>query len=57
MGDVEPRDYIPMKIPNDKGKELPIVNIRFEMMDEVEEGIYDYIVGHQSDSPFEEIAI
>ena len=32
-------------ITNDKGKELPIVNIIFSMKDEVEESIYNYFEG------------
>ena len=45
MGDVEPAEYAQQTITNDKGKELPIVNIIFSMKDEVEESIYNYFEG------------
>lgn len=32
------------KIENDKGKDLPIVNIHFKMKDTVQEDIYDYLI-------------
>ena len=45
MGDMEPVEFTQMTITNDKGKELPIVNIIFSMRDEVEESIYNYFEG------------
>ena len=45
MGDMEPAEYAQQAITNDKGKELPIVNIIFSMKDEVEESIYNYFEG------------
>lgn len=46
MGDMEPVEFTQMTITNDKGKELPIVNIIFSMKDEVEESIYSYFEQH-----------
>ncbi len=45
MGDMEPVEYVQKTITNDKGKELPVVNIIFNMKDEVEESIYNYFEG------------
>ena len=42
---MEPAEYAQQTITNDKGKELPIVNIIFSMKDEVEESIYNYFEG------------
>jgi superfamily II DNA or RNA helicase/HKD family nuclease len=43
MGDVYPIDTVQTIITGDNGKELPIVNIKFGMIDEVEESIYQYL--------------
>jgi len=43
MGDVEPIDLYQTTIKNDKGVVLPIVNIKYGMIDEVEESIYQYL--------------
>lgn len=43
MGDVIPYEYNDMRIENDKGKLLPIVNINFKMVNQVEEHIYKYL--------------
>ena len=45
MGDMEPVEFVEKTITNDKGRELPIVNIIFSMKDEVEESIYNYFEG------------
>ena len=46
LGQVEPilGEEKETKIENDKGKELPIVNIHFRMKDTVQEDIYDYLI-------------
>ena len=43
MGDIEPKNPLIDTTVNDKGQILSIVNITFEMMDEVEESIYRYL--------------
>jgi len=43
MGDVIPYEYNDMEIENDKGKLLPIVNINFKMVNQVEDHIYKYL--------------
>lgn len=43
MGDVIPKEFNQLTIKNDKGKDLPIVNINFEMVSEVETHIYGYL--------------
>ena len=45
MGDMEPVEFMQKTITDDKGKELPVVNIIFNMKDEVEESIYNYFEG------------
>jgi len=45
MGDLDYKGSIQKTIKNDKGKELPIVNIVFNLQDEVEESIYHYFEG------------
>lgn len=45
MGDLDYKGSIQKTIKNDKGKELPIVNIVFNLQDEVEESIYQYFEG------------
>ncbi|MEA4987296.1 MAG: DEAD/DEAH box helicase [Anaerovorax sp.] len=42
MGDLKPQEFIETEISNDKGSILPIVNIKFRMMDEVEDSMYQY---------------
>ena len=42
MGDMNPIDWKQTTIQNDSGEILPIVNIKFGMIDEVEEAIYRY---------------
>jgi len=42
MGDVIPRQFNQMTIKNDKGNDLPIVNINFEIINDVESHIYGY---------------
>ena len=42
IGDIESAEYVQKTITNDKGKELPVVNIIFSMKAEVEESIYNY---------------
>lgn len=46
LGQVDPilGEQKETKIENDKGKELPIVNIHFRMKDTVQEDIYDYLI-------------
>lgn len=44
MGDITPYEYNDMKIVNDKGKSLPIVNINFKMVNQVQEHIYKYLI-------------
>jgi len=43
MGDIEPVDFNEMTIKNDKGDELPIVNINFIMKCPVDDNIYNYL--------------
>ena len=42
MGDMIPYDFVEQKIKNDKGEDLPIVNILFQMSDSVDEALYSY---------------
>ncbi len=43
MGDCIPYDYIPTKSYDNKGRSLDIVNIKFNMEDEVDEYIFNYL--------------
>ncbi|MFA9378281.1 MAG: DUF3427 domain-containing protein [Lachnotalea sp.] len=43
LGDVHPTDIEQTVNKDNKGKELSIVNIKFDMIDEVEESIYKYL--------------
>lgn len=43
MGEVVPISFNQMTINDDNGRPLPIVNIKFAMVDEVEESIYQYL--------------
>lgn len=45
MGDLDYKDSVQKTIKNDKQKELPIVNIIYNMQDEVEESVYQYFEG------------
>lgn len=45
MGDLQPQEFQQTEICNDKGIVLPIVNIKFRMVDEVEDSIYQYFRG------------
>lgn len=42
MGDMEQREFIETTIMNDKGNELPIVNIKFKMKRPVDEKLIEY---------------
>ncbi len=42
MGDMEPIEYEQMSIKNDKGQDLPMVNINFSMKNTVEDHLYRY---------------
>lgn len=44
MGDMKPEDYKPTTITNDKGKKLPIVNVKFYMCDEVNEKLLKFFM-------------
>jgi len=44
MGDIEPIDFVQKTIKNNDGKELPIVNIKYNMKNPVEDNIYNYII-------------
>ena len=43
MSDLTPYEFNPMTIQNDKGKELPIVNINYDMKDPVSDSLYNYL--------------
>lgn len=45
MGDVAPLSLMETTIKTDKGEEKPIVNINFQLDQEVEEHLYDYLRG------------
>ncbi len=45
MGDMAPMDFIQKTIKNDKGAELPIVNIKFKMLSSVDEAMMGYLEG------------
>lgn len=46
IGDVIPfeNSFIETSITNDKGQEVPIVNIRYKILDPVEENLYKYLI-------------
>lgn len=56
MGDVVPdKDFtIQTTIPNDKGKQLPIVKMRFKLSDPVNPNLYSYLHQSQDQDPKEE---
>ena len=43
MGDMEPYEYIQKTIENGKGGYLPIVNIKFNMLQPVEDNMLNYL--------------
>ncbi len=45
MGDMIPIGYQQTTIRNDAGRELPIVNIKYKMLQSIEERMYEYILG------------
>lgn len=46
IGDVIPfeNSFIETSITNDKGQEVPIVNVRYKILDPVEENLYKYLI-------------
>ncbi len=46
MGEVSPMQYEETTMPNDKGKQLSVVRIKFNLKDAVSSNIYDYL--HQT---------
>lgn len=46
MSDLKPYEFNPMTIQNDKGKELPIVNINYDMEDPVSDSLYNYLTSY-----------
>jgi superfamily II DNA or RNA helicase len=57
LGDVTPKYFKQTTIKDKDDKELPIVNITFELSQAVDEQIYDYIVGYGSESPNKLVAL
>ncbi|GAB1476357.1 hypothetical protein MASR2M70_11910 [Bacillota bacterium] len=51
LGDLKPLEYYQTEILNDKGANLPIVNIIFQMSDSVDEALYSYLTAVSKNAP------